>query len=147
MEEKRGFLQYLNVDKLIENISKYIEARIELAKVDVQQQVTGVIVKGVQLALMSVLGLFILAFASAGLANYLNEVIGNSFAGDLIVAGFYLLLFLAVKASKRPIQSKMEQVTGNMFVSNKEDEKHAEVVETAKEVIDENALGRPVQPH
>jgi uncharacterized protein (DUF2164 family) len=112
------------VEKLIENISRYLEARIELMKVDVQQKVAGAIVSGVQLGAIFFLVLFTVLFASVGLANYLNSVIGNSFAGYLIVAAFYLVLFFIVKASHKPIQAKVEKMTDDMFTSKK-DEAHA----------------------
>lgn len=114
------------MDKLIENITRYLEARIELIKIDVQQKLASAIVSMIQLGLIFFLILFMVIFASAGLANYLNSVIGNSYAGFLIVAGFYLLLFFIVKASHKAIQAKVEKVTENMFTTTKEkEEAHA----------------------
>ena len=109
------------MDKLVENISRYLEARIELIKVDAQQKLASAIVSAVQLGAIFFMILFFVIFASAGLANYLNSAIGNSYAGFLIVAGFYLLLFFIIKASHKPIQAKVEKMTDNMFSSKKED--------------------------
>lgn len=122
METNNSVLKFLKVDKLIENISKYIEARFELIKLDVQEEVAGAIVKVVQLGLLLFLFLFTITFASLGLANYLNYVIESNFAGYLIVAAFYLVLALVVKASKGPIQAKVEKMTGNMFQKKDEPE-------------------------
>jgi hypothetical protein len=110
------------VEKLLENITRYLEARIELTKVDIQQKIAGAIVTGIQLGAISILILFTVLFASVGLANYLNTVIGNSFAGYLIVAAFYLVLFFIVKASHKAIQAKVEKMTDDMFSSKKEKE-------------------------
>jgi hypothetical protein len=103
------------VEKLIENISRYLEARIELIKVDLQQTVAGAIVSAVQLGLIAFTLLFAFIFANLALANFLNSVIGNSFAGYLILAGFYTLLFFIVKASQKPIQARVEKMTDGMF--------------------------------
>ena len=110
------------MEKLLENITRYLEARIELTKVDIQQKIAGAIVTGIQLGAISILILFTVLFASVGLANYLNSVIGNGFAGYLIVAAFYLVLFFIVKASHKAIQAKVEKMTDNMFSSTKEKE-------------------------
>lgn len=112
------------MEKLLENITRYLEARIELTKIDVQQKVAGAIVTGIQVGAIAILILFTVLFASVGLANYLNSVIGNSFAGYLIVAAFYLVLFFIVKASHKPIQAKVEKMTDDMFIAKK-DEAHA----------------------
>jgi hypothetical protein len=119
------------VDKLIENVSRYLEARIELIKVEVQQKIASAIVSAVQLGAIFFLILFTVIFASAGLANYLNSVIGNSYAGFLIVAAFYLVLFFIVKASHKQIQAKAEKMTENMF----SDEKDANKTDKEVEVV------------
>lgn len=103
------------MEKLIENISRYLEARIELIKVDLQQKVAGAIVSAVQLGLIAVTLLFAFIFANLALANFLNSVIGNSYAGYLILAGFYTILFFVVKASQKPIQARVEKLTEGMF--------------------------------
>lgn len=112
------------MEKLIENISRYLEARIELMKVDVQQKLAGAIVSAVQLGLLFFMGLFAFIFLNIALANYLNSLFDNSFGGYLILAGLYIALFLVVKASHKPIQAKVEKMTDGMF-SDKNNGAHA----------------------
>lgn len=126
-----------------------MEARIELIKVDVQQKVASGIVSAVQLGAIFFLILFTVIFASAGLANLLNNAIGNSYAGFFIVAALYLVLFFIVKASHKSIQTKVEKMTDNMFAdktdTNKDD--HVEVVtdaipsENEKTIVVDNRAG------
>ena len=95
------------MEKLIENISRYLEARIELIKVDLQQKVAGAIVSAVQLGLIAFAVLFAFIFANLALANFLNSVIGNSYGGYLILEGFYMVVFFIVKASQKPKQARV----------------------------------------
>ena len=129
------------MEKLIENISRYLEARIELIKVDLQQKMAGAIVSAVQLGLLIFLGLFAFLFANIALANFLNSVIGNSFGGYLILAGFYLVLAIIVKASQKPIQAKVEKMTDGMF-SDKNNGAHAN--EEVEIVVDKAAVDNHV---
>lgn len=130
------------MEKLIENISRYLEARIELIKVEVQQKVASAIVSVVQLGAIFFLILFTVIFASAGLANFLNSVIGNSYAGFLIVAALYLVLFFIVKASHKTMQAKVEKMTDNMFADKKDahKDKDIEVVMNGTSDIEERTI-------
>jgi hypothetical protein len=103
------------VEKLIENITRYLEARIELIKVDLQQKIASGIVSGIQGGLIAFTLLFAFIFANLALANFLNSVIGNSYAGYLIMTGFYVVLFFVVRASQKPIQARAEKMTEGMF--------------------------------
>lgn len=135
------------MEKLIENISRYLESRIELIKIDVQQKIAGAIVSAVQIGLLFFMGLFTLIFASLALANWLNSIIGNSFAGHLIVAGFYLLLGVIVIAARKAIQAKAETMVDNMFAGKNEGEnKEVEVVVDNAPTFDEEAVleDRPI---
>lgn len=117
------------MDKLVDNISRYLEARIELIKLDVQQKTAGAIVGAVQGGAIFFLMLFTLIFASIGLATYLNSVIGNPFVGYFIVAGFYLLLFAVMRLAQKAIRTKIEQATDKMFsAKDGEPEKNVEIV-------------------
>ncbi len=130
------------MNKLIETISRYIETRIELIKVDLQQNIANSLVKAVQLGITIFLAFFIVSFVSIGLANLFNDLTDSPFWGYFIMAGFYLLLFLIARASQGVIQNKMEQVTGNMFKAQTDVPEGVE--ETAKEVMDQNeSLGSP----
>jgi hypothetical protein len=124
------------VEKLIENITRYLEARIELLKVELQQKVASGIVSGIQIGLTAFTLLFAFIFANLALANFLNDVIGNSYAGYLILAGFYVVLFFIAKASQKAIRSKVENMTEGMF-SDKTNGAHAN--EAVEVVVDSAA--------
>lgn len=130
------------MEKLIENISRYLESRIELMKIDAQQKIAGAIVSAVEIGLIFFTVLFTVIFASLALANFLNSVIGNSYAGHLIVAGFYLLLCIIAIASRKAIQSKAEQMTDNMFSGKKDTDadKDVEVVVDNTSTLEDSTM-------
>lgn len=118
------------MDKLIENIARYLEARIELLKLDLQQQISGALVKIITFGLTFFLVPFVILFVSVGIANVLNDAIGNPYIGYFIVAGFYLALVVVIFALRGVIQSKVEEITNNLF-AKKNGDKQVEVVTTS----------------
>jgi uncharacterized membrane protein YqjE len=130
------------MNRLIETISKYIETRIELIKVDVQQGIAKTMVNAIQYGLIGVLGFFALIFICVGLANVFNDLTNSPFWGYFIMAGLFLAILGAVYASRKAIQVKMEKMTSNMFHQPAPATQQADA--TAREVIDQNgSLGQP----
>ena len=99
-------------DSLIGNLTGYLDTRIDLVRLEVQQKASTVFVSTVHGATLAVLGLMFVVFLSifAGLA--LNSALDSSFWGFGIVAGFYLLLLVLVlvgvdKAAFQGMANKM----------------------------------------
>jgi hypothetical protein len=83
-------------DSLIGNLTGYIDTRIDLVRLEVQQKVSTILVGTIHGAALAMLGLLFIIFVSifAGLA--LNSVLDSTFLGFGIVAGFYLVLLVLV---------------------------------------------------
>ena len=83
-------------DSLIGNLTGYLDTRIDLVRLELQQKVSGALVGTIHGATLALLGLLFLIFVSifAGLA--LNNALDSDFWGFGIVAGFYLLLLVLV---------------------------------------------------
>jgi hypothetical protein len=83
-------------DSLISNLTGYLDTRIDLIRLEVQQKVKDILIATVHGVTLALLGLLFLIFLSifAGLA--LNSALHSSFWGFGIVAGFYLLLLVLV---------------------------------------------------
>ena len=83
-------------DSLIGNLTGYLDTRIDLVRLELQQKVSGALVGTIHGATLALLGLLFLIFVSifAGLA--LNDALNSDFWGFGIVAGFYLLLLVLV---------------------------------------------------
>ena len=83
-------------DSLIGNLTGYLDTRIDLMRLELQQKVSTVLVSTIHGAALAMLGLLFIIFVSifAGLA--LNSALNSPYWGFGIVAGFYLLLLVLV---------------------------------------------------
>lgn len=83
-------------DSLIGNLTGYLDTRIDLVRLEIQQKVSTVFVGIIHGATLAILGLLFVIFVSifAGLA--LNAALDSPYWGFGIVAGFYLLLLVLV---------------------------------------------------
>ena len=83
-------------DSLIGNLTGYLDTRIDLMRLELQQKVSSVLVSTVHGAVLAMLGVLFIIFVSifAGLA--LNSALDSSYWGFGIVAGFYLALLVLV---------------------------------------------------
>ena len=83
-------------DSLIGNLTGYLDTRIDLVRLEVQQKMTTLFVSTVHGVTLALLGLLFLIFVSifAGLA--LNSVLDSTYWGFGVVAGFYLALLVLV---------------------------------------------------
>lgn len=102
-------------DSLMSNLMGYIDTRIDLVRLEVQEKVKTAFVAAAQGVTLGLLGLFFLIFLSifAGLA--LNEALDSTFWGFGIVAGFYLLLLIIflVGVGKKIYQGMADKMLSN----------------------------------
>lgn len=109
-QEKSRLFKFLKVDSIIENLTGLLEARLELAKIEIKEEVAKVgarIIAGIILAFLAVM---IVIFFSFWMATLLNSYIESRWAGYAIVTGFYLLvlILLIVFRVHHLIQAKIE---------------------------------------
>jgi uncharacterized membrane protein YqjE len=86
---KDSIFKFLRLDNLVENLSAYFEARVELMKIEMREEIAKVISHGLTIGLLFLLGLLFLVFFSIGFANYLNSYFNSSTMGFWIVSGIY----------------------------------------------------------
>jgi uncharacterized membrane protein YqjE len=97
---KDTVFKFLRLDNLVDNLSGFVEARIDLLKIEIREDVAKVLAQGLVVAAVLLLALMFLLFFSIGLANYLNTFFVEAYAGYWIVAGIYgipCILFLLFK--------------------------------------------------
>jgi len=99
-------------DSLISNLTGYLDTRLDLVRLELQEKVKSAFINTVHGATLALLGLLFLLFLSifAGLA--LNDALDSHFWGFGIVAGIYLLLLVLVligvdKAAFKGMADKM----------------------------------------
>ena len=83
-------------DSLIGNLTGYLDTRIDLVRLELQQKVSSVFVGTIHGATLTILGLLFVVFVSIFAGLGLNAALDSTFWGFGIVAGFYLLLLVLV---------------------------------------------------
>ncbi|GAA4024993.1 hypothetical protein GCM10022409_06210 [Hymenobacter glaciei] len=83
-------------DSLIGNLTGYLDTRIDIVRLELQQKASSVMVSTIHGAALAMLGLLFIIFVSifAGLA--LNSALDSAYWGFGIVAGIYLVLLVLV---------------------------------------------------
>jgi len=108
MDIKDTLIKFLRLDNLIENISGYAEARIDLLKIEIREEVARTLSRAVVIMAVIVTALICLLFFSIGLATLLNEYFRHTYIGYWIVAGIYGLPCLAFLLFKKKISAYFE---------------------------------------
>ena len=104
---KDSVLKFLKLDSLIENITGYVEARIELTKLELKEDVAKTLSKVLLFMLMGVVFTLFIVLISVAVAHLLAHSVG-AFGGFAIVAGFYLLVSVVVFAFRDSISEKLQ---------------------------------------
>jgi hypothetical protein len=84
------------VEQLTEHVKEYVNTRVEIAKLRLAEKTSLTVGNMIAAVVVAVLFLFVILFGSIAGAWALSDWIGKSYAGFLIVAGFYLLVAIIV---------------------------------------------------
>ena len=82
--------------ELLDNISGFLEVRIELIKVELQEDLAELGSRLILLVAIIIFAFMALLAATVGLSQYLNEVLVSSYLGYGLMTTFYLLLVVAL---------------------------------------------------
>jgi hypothetical protein len=107
------------IDDVIENVSGYVEARIEVIKLDIKDQATEVGVSILVGLLVGFIGIMILTCLSLALALYLGQMLANLPLGFVIVAGIYVVAAFIAMASSAAVQRAVERQVFPHYKRNK----------------------------
>jgi len=111
---KDKILKFLRLDGIISNVTGYVESRVALMKIEIREEVAGILSRGLIVMGIFLVGFICLLFLCIGLANYLNMVLESSFAGYMILALFFGLLLLTLlvfrKALFRMLEKRFEEM-------------------------------------
>lgn len=121
---KEKILKLLKLESLFENLSGYVESKIELFKAEIREEVVSVLSKILVVLLIALAFFLLLIFASFSLAYYLGTLVGMT-AGLLIVAGLYLLIFILLLAFREQISEGILSIVLNMAQPSKQDKDEA----------------------
>jgi hypothetical protein len=104
---KDSILKLLKLDSLIENLTGYVEARIELTKMEIREEIAKGLSKVALFMLMGAVFTLFIVLISVAIAHLIAKSIG-AFGGFAIVAGFYLLLGLLLFGFRNAISEKLQ---------------------------------------
>ena len=88
---KEQLLKLLRLDALVDSLSAYIEARVNLIKHEIKEEVTMHLSRVMVWLVILFLALIALGFLSLTAALMLNVATESSYNGFLIVSGIYVL--------------------------------------------------------
>lgn len=91
---KSKFFEILGIKGLVEQVKSLVEARVELFKLQMKEQIADLMVKLVPILIFSLILFLTIVFLSIAAGFYLSEIFKSASTGFGLVAAFYLLLTL-----------------------------------------------------
>jgi uncharacterized membrane protein YqjE len=116
---KDSVLKFLKLDSLIENVTGYVEARIELTKIELKEDAAKTLSKVLLFMLLGAVFTLFIVLISVAVAHLLARSVG-AFGGFAIVAGFYLLISLLVFVFRDAIGEKLQGYLVEVMKKKKE---------------------------
>lgn len=113
-------LGLFNINKLTSNISDYIDTRVELIKLDTQEQIVKAVITMFELLIVFVIVTITMVFLNLTLAYYLNSVLESSYTGFMIVAGVHIILLGLLWLNKRALRRGFERTIYQMITEKKD---------------------------
>ena len=78
-------MKILDPNGLVDNLYKYVQTNIEIAKVEVQEKIEDTVRKVALIAVLVITGLLFLIFILITLSLFLNKILESQYLGFLIV--------------------------------------------------------------
>ena len=116
---KDSILKFLKLESLIENLTGYVETRIELTKMEIREDLAKALANFLLFILLGVVLTFFLILISIAVAHLIAKSTG-AIGGFAIVAGFYLLLGILVFAFRATILEKLQNELVQIMKKKKE---------------------------
>lgn len=107
-------------DSLIGNLKGYLDTRLDLVRLEVQEKAKHAFVNVAHGLAMAFIGLFFFLFLNLFLAFLLNDVLDSHFWGFGIVAGFYLILLVVfvMGVDKTAFQALADKTLSNTIYNS-----------------------------
>jgi Putative Actinobacterial Holin-X, holin superfamily III len=102
-------MKILDPNGLVDNLYKYVQTNIEIAKVDVQEKIEDTVKKVALVAILAITGSMFFIFLLLTLALFLNKILESQYIGFLIVTILLGILLTIVFFMVKPLlgHSKM----------------------------------------
>lgn len=108
MDIKDTLIRLLGLENIMAHLTGYVEAKMALIRIEVREEISHVVSKGMVAVVLFFFAFLFLLFFSLAVAHIVNEVFGNGWVGYVWVAGFYGLLFTIFLLFRKSIETAME---------------------------------------
>ena len=116
---KDSIFKFLRLDNLMGNLTGYVETQVKLVKMEVRDEVTKALSRGLVLASVLLLAFLFLIFFSVGFAHYLSDVFEHGYIGYWIVSGIYGIPCLSFLLFRKPLSIAIEKYFAK-YIKHKE---------------------------
>lgn len=96
-------MKIFDFHKVIEAFNGFIETKVEILKLDAREEIGTLIAKLLVLLLIGLFSALVLLFLSLACAYALNDVLESTYAGLLIVGGFYLVISIVLYSNRKKV--------------------------------------------
>jgi uncharacterized membrane protein YqjE len=104
-----SILKFLKLDSLVSHVTGYVEARIELMKVEIREDIAKTVARAIVMLSLILVGFLFLLFFSIGLAHFITSYLHSAYLGYWSVAGIYGFVFLLLYLFRKPIYAAFEE--------------------------------------
>ena len=104
---KEGIAKFLKLDHLMENLTGYVETKIEIMKYDLKEDLSKILAQASVLIVVAITAIFFLLFLSIAIAVLLGQKIGY-FGGFGIISMLYVIVAAIVYSNRESLQSRVE---------------------------------------
>ena len=110
---------------IIENLMGYIDTRIDIIRLEIQEKLKAAFVGAIHGALLGIVGFMCLIFVNIFLGLLLNHLLDSTFWGFGIIALFYvvLLVVLVIGVDKKMFQNMADKTFDNTIYKTDKREK------------------------
>ncbi len=108
MDIKDTLIRLLGLENILAHLTGYVEAKMALIKIEVREEVSHVVSKGLVAVVIFFFAFLFLLFFSLAVVHVINEVVGHDWMGYVWVAGFYGLLFAIFFLFRKSIETALE---------------------------------------
>ncbi len=105
---KDTILKFLKLDGLVNNLTDYVETRLELLKYEIKEDVARAIAKASIFLVVVLLAGLVIVFLSVASALWLGTLVGTA-AGFAIISGVYLLLISIIALFRNRLSNAIEE--------------------------------------
>ena len=96
-------MKIIDPNGLVDNLYKYVQTNIEIAKVEVQEKIEDTVKKVALIAVLAITGTLFLIFVLITLSLFLNKVLESQYLGFLIVTGILGIVCGVVYMKIKPL--------------------------------------------